>query len=319
MKKLLCVLMSCMLLVMSGCSLHGKNMKIGAADIGGMYYSYASAFSQLAGEELDGYTFETTATAGTVANLRLVSDGYIDFAIVQADLLSDAYNAAGAFADKKYQKGYKAVASLYTEGCQIVVRKDSGITSVDDLIDKTVSIGASESGTEKNAEQILKICGITDELVNKVNMDYTEAAEKLKDGGIDAFFCTSGTRTGVIDQLSKECDINLINLDDKCIDKIISAYPLCEKYTIPAGTYRGQDTDVTTIGVKAVLIAKKSLSDDVVKNVTKALVEHANDIKYATSLDTAFDINEAADGVDIPFHSGAAAYYAEHGISVSTE
>ena len=60
-------------------------------------------------------------------------------------------------------------------------------------------------------------------------MDYTEAAEKLKAGEIDAFFCTAGTRTEVIGQLSKECDIHLISLDDKCIDKMLSAYSLCEK------------------------------------------------------------------------------------------
>ena len=229
--------MSCLLFVMTGCSGHSKNLKFGAADIGGVYYSFASTFTQLADKEIDGYTFETKTTAGSVANLRLISDGYIDLAIVQADLLSDAYNATGTFADKKYQKGYKAVASLYTECCQIVVRKDSGITGIDDLINKTVSVGASESGSEKNAEQILKMSGITDELINKVNMDYTEAAEKLKAGEIDAFFCTAGTRTEVIGQLSKECDICLISLDDKCIDKMLSAYSLCEKYTIPAGTY----------------------------------------------------------------------------------
>ena len=319
MKKTLCVLMSCMLLVMSGCGGHSKNIRFGAADIGGMYYSFASTFTQLADKEIDGYTFETKTTAGSVANLRLISDGYIELAIVQADLLSDAYNATGAFADKKYQKGYRAVASLYTESCQLVVRKDSGITTIDDLVNRTVSIGASESGTEKNAEQILRVSGITDELINKVNMDYTEAAGKLKNGEIDAFFCTAGTRTGVIEQLAKECDIRLISLDDKCIDKMLSAYPLCERHTIPAGTYHGQDADVTTIGVKAVLIAKQSLSDDVIKNVTKTLYEHADDFKYATSLDITFDINAASDGLDIPFHSGAAAYYTEHGINVLTE
>lgn len=319
MKKILCVLMACMLLAITGCNGHSKNLKFGAADIGGMYYSFASTFTQLADKEIDGYTFETRTTAGSVANLRLISDGYIDLAIVQADLLSDAYNATGAFTDKKYQKGYKAVASLYTEACQIVVRNDSGITSVDDLINKTVSVGASESGTEKNAEQILKMSGIADELINKVNMDYTEAAAKLKNGDIDAFFCTAGTRTGVIEQLSKECDISLISLDDKCIDKMLSAYSLCEKYTIPAGTYQGQDADVTTIGIKAVLIARQSLSDDVIKNVTKTLYEHADDFKYATSLDITFNVKEAANGVDIPFHSGAADYYTEHGIKVLTE
>ena len=98
-----------------------------------------------------------------------------------------------------------------------------------------------------------------------------------------------------------------------------TSYSLCEKYTIPAGTYNGQDSDVTTIGVKAVLIAKQSLSDDVIKNVTKTIYEHADDFKYATSLDISFDINTAADGVDIPFHSGAAAYYTERGINVLTE
>ena len=110
MKKILCVLMSCLLFVMAGCSGHSKNLKFGAADIGGVYYSIASTFTQLADKEIDGYTFETKTTAGSVANLRLISDGYIDLAIVQADLLSDAYNATGTFTDKKYQKGYKAVA-----------------------------------------------------------------------------------------------------------------------------------------------------------------------------------------------------------------
>ena len=37
------------------------------------------------------------------------------------DLINDAYNRTGIFEnDKKYQ-GYRAVASLYTEACQIVV------------------------------------------------------------------------------------------------------------------------------------------------------------------------------------------------------
>ena len=119
--------------------------------------------------------------------------------------------------------------------------------------------------------------------------------------------------------MSKECDISLISLDDKCIDKMLSAYSLCEKYTIPAGTYQGQDAAVTTIGIKAVLIARQSLSDDVIKNVTKTLYEHADDFKYATSLDITFNVKEAANGVDIPFHSGAADYYTENGIKVLTE
>ena len=49
MKKILCVLMSCLLFVMAGCSGHSKNLKFGAADIGGVYYSIASTFTQQIG------------------------------------------------------------------------------------------------------------------------------------------------------------------------------------------------------------------------------------------------------------------------------
>lgn len=120
MKKILCVLMSCLLFVMAGCSGHSKNLKFGAADIGGVYYSFASTFTQLADKEIDGYTFETKTTAGSVANLRLISDGYIDLAIVQADLLSDAYNATGTFADKNTRRVTKRLLPFIQNAARLL-------------------------------------------------------------------------------------------------------------------------------------------------------------------------------------------------------
>ena len=319
MKRIAAMLLALVMLVMTGCGGKSKNIRVGAADIGGVYYAYSSTFAQIAHEDMSGYTFETKTTAGSVANLRLISGGYIDLGIVQADMLSDAYNSRGTFENGDYQKGYKALAALYIEACQIVVRKESGISSIDDLVGKTVSIGAAESGTEKNAEEILKVSGITEELVKTVNMDYAEAAEKLADGQIDAMFCTAGIRTGIIEQISKSCDIDVISLDDKCIEKLLTAYPLYEKYTIPAGTYQGQNEPVSTIGVRAVLIASSSLSDSTTEQITSLIFSHSSDFKNATSLDALFDVMEGANGMDIPFHAGAAAYYAKQGVNVKTE
>lgn len=319
MKRIAALLAALVIVIMTGCGGTGKNIRFGAADIGGVYYSYASTFSQLAHEAMTDYTFETKTTAGSVANLRLISGGYIDLGIVQADMLSDAYNSRGAFETGDYQKGYKAVAALYTEACQVIVRKDSGITTVDDLVGRTVSIGAAESGTEKNAEEILKVSGITKELVRTVNMDYSEAAARLEAGEIDAMFCTSGIRTGIIEQLSKSCDISLVSLDDKCIEKLLMAYPLYESCTIPANTYTGQSEPVYTIGIRAVLIASSKLPASVVEQLTGLIFAHNKDIKNATPLDSLYDVRTSAQGVDIPFHAGAAAYYAKQGVNVKTE
>ena len=92
---------------------------------------------------------------------------------------------------------------MYTEVCQLVVRADSDIQSLNDLAGHTVSIGAEESGTELNAKNILEFAGMPSSIVQTKNLDYIDATNELKSGDIDAFFCTTGLTTTVIDELSK--------------------------------------------------------------------------------------------------------------------
>ena len=308
----------CLALLLTGCSYQTKTIRFGAADIGGMYYTVANAYAGLASEESSDLKFEVKNTAGSAANLRLLSGNYIDLGIAQADLVRAAYEGTGSFSDNR-QQGYRAISGLYTEACQIVVRADSDIRTLNDLQGKTVSIGASESGTEQNATEILKLSGLTSKLVHMVNLDYADAAGKLASGEIDALFCTAGIRTAVIEELAKECDLHLLSIDDTCLEKLLATTKEYRKYIIPANTYSGQNEDVTTIGVKAVLLASDDLSEKTVEKLTEILFSHAQDLAYATSLDAAFDETDASSGVTIPFHPGAAAYYAKQGISVNTK
>ena len=149
-----------MILMLAGCGANRKTIRFGAAGIGGMYDSFANAYVSLANKEDFSYKLETRNTAGSAANVRLLSGKYIELGIAQADLVEEAYHGTGEFRDKAYQ-GYKAVAALYPEACQIIVRTDSEIETLDDLLGKTISIGAEESGTERNANQILQAQGIS--------------------------------------------------------------------------------------------------------------------------------------------------------------
>ena len=264
----------CLALLLTGCSYQTKTIRFGAADIGGMYYTVANAYAGLASKESSDLKFEVKNTAGSAANLRLLSGNYIDLGIAQADLVRAAHEGTGSFSDNR-QRGYRAIAGLYTEACQIVVRADSDIRTLNDLQGKTVSIGASESGTEQNATEILKLSGLTSKLVHMVNLDYADAAGKLASGEIDALFCTAGIRTAVIEELAKECDLRLLSIDDTCLEKLLATTKEYSKYVIPANTYSGQDEDVTTIGVKAVLLASDALSEKTVEKLTEILFSHA--------------------------------------------
>lgn len=305
MRKKISFLLCVILLLTSGCSRYNKNVRFGAADIGGMYYTFANTFTQIASDNISDYTFEVKATAGSSANLRLLSENYIGLGIAQADLIKDAYNK---------NDNIRAIAALYTEACQLVVRADSDITSLNDLQGRTISIGSSESGTELNATKILEFSGLPSAIINTENMDYTEAADSLESGQIDAFFCTAGIKTTVIDELAKKCDIRLVSIDESCINKMLQYSDAYTKYTIPADTYPGQTENVETIGVKSVLLASDSMSDDLVEKLTGLLFSESNKLQYSASMDLEIGDTFSTEGVLIPFHDGALKYYEKHNI-----
>lgn len=314
MKKVISILTCLCLLMTTGCS-RQETIRFGAAGVGGMYYPFANAFTELASKDETGINWKVKSTAGSAANLRLLSDNYIELGIAQADLIEDAYYGKGSFHSGKY-RGYKAVASLYPEACQIVVRKDSDITSLDDLEGKNVSVGEEESGTERNATQILEMCGLPDNLVNTKNLDYTDAADQLAEKKIDAFFCTAGICTTVIEELTKECDIRLLEIPESCRQKLKKAYSFYDDYVIPAGTYSGQTEDIQTISVQSVLLASSTLSEKTVQRLTASLFKHIKDIQYSISINLQLTPQEAVKGITIPFHPGAETYYKLEGVEL---
>ncbi|MDO4283907.1 MAG: TAXI family TRAP transporter solute-binding subunit [Eubacteriales bacterium] len=311
---LLCILA----LLLSGCASSGT-IRIGAAGESGVYYAFSEALSDLVNKSSSGNSMEVRTTAGSAANLRLLSDGYVQMAIAQADLAQDAYDGEGIFADGNLYRGYGAVAGLYTEACHIVVRADSDIVSIEDLQGRTVSVGEEESGTEQNAEQILEAYGLSERLVDEEHLDYTAASERLADGTIDAVFLTIGTQSEVVAQMAQQCGIRLLSVDGKAAERLRSAYSSYQEYVIPAGTYPGQEEDVSTVGVKAVLLASERVSAETVEAVTQALFSGAQELSQVLPEGSVLEPESAAEGIQVPFHQGAAAYYADCGITVETE
>ena len=315
MKKKLSLLLCLVLLLLTGCGQIGSSIRFGAADVGGMYYPFASSYTGLVSKDNADYQFEVKTTAGSAANLRLLSGNYIELGIAQNDFIDAAYSGTGIFKGNQC-RGYKAIASLYPEACQIIVRANSDIETLNDLQGKTVSIGAEESGTENNAKQILTMSGLTDELVTMVQLDYTQAADKLASGEIDAFFCTAGITTSVIEELARSCGIRVLNIDNTCSEKLLKAYPFYSRYTIPAGTYDGLDTDVTTVSIRAMLACRNDVSEDVVYELMTAMFDNLDDLKAGHAKFESLSLESATEGVSLPYHPGAVKFFEENGITV---
>ena len=84
------------LLLLSSCGRDSGRLKMGAAGLGGTYQAFSDAFAKLE-SETNNREIEVRTTAGSAANLRLLSQNYIQLALCQADLLEDAWNGTGQF------------------------------------------------------------------------------------------------------------------------------------------------------------------------------------------------------------------------------
>lgn len=303
-----------LLLGLTGCSKASDELHIGTGGTGGIYYSYGTALAPIL-KEATGKEVTVRETTGSEGNLQLLATGVAELATVQSDTLENAVNGTGNFSEGA-MSGFSAVASLYTEACQIVATKASGIESIADLAGKRVSVGEEDSGVTRNAEQILMANGLTLDSLEVSRLSFADSAEALSRGEIDAFFCTAGAPTTAVAELADKEDVRLISPDKRTIDQLTGLYSYYAACTIPAGTYRGQDEEVTTLGVRAVLVASDSLDAGTVRAVTAALFDHNDEIQNAVAVDAALTPESAVVGVPMGFHPGAASYYQEKGIDV---
>ena len=82
-------------------------------------------------------------------------------------------------------------------------------------------------------------------------------------------------------QLNASVPVNVINLSDEEIAKIIEAYPFLIKVTIPAGTYDGIDQDVNTVGTPQGAQTTTKLSQQDGYNIVKAMFDDGKSIWQA--------------------------------------
>lgn len=311
-------------LSLTACSGEGEEIRFGTGGTAGTYYSYGTAFAEVAAADLTGVGFSVKTTAGSAANIRLLGEGFLQLAFAQNDMLSDALNGTGSFAQPDSAAAaigenvaYGAVAALYTESCQIVVPAGSDITTVADLRGKTVSVGEEESGVLQNADQILLAHGLTRKMLTPKYLSFSAAAEAMRNGEVDAVFITAGAPTSAIESLAQEMDVRLLGLSGDVVDALTETYGFYSPCTIPAGTYDGQEEDVETVGVKSVLVASESLSPETVEALAASLFDHASELQYSTPGAPRLDLAYAVDGLSIPLHAGAANYYAKQGIDLA--
>jgi len=292
-----------------------SKMTMGTGGTSGTYYAFGGVLGQYIKNNA-GIDVTVVSTDGSKANIQGIAAGDYQLATVQSDVMAYAWAGTRSFEDGKVDS-FRVVGGLYAEAVQLVTM-DPEIKSVADLKGKAVSIGAPNSGCYFNAMDVLTAAGMTEADIQPQYLSFGDSADGLKDGKIDAAFIVAGAPTAAISELCATNDAYLVPIDGDLADKLMKDSPYYTTYKIPAGTYNGQTEDVTTVTVKATLIVSASASEDAVYKLTKAIFDNTEAITKENGKGAELSVENATSGMTAPFHAGAAKYFAEKGVTVTT-
>ncbi|HZG85322.1 TAXI family TRAP transporter solute-binding subunit [Paenibacillus sp.] len=297
----------------SGGSSDPSSLSIATGGASGTYYPLGGGMAQIFTDNVVNTTAEVTGAS--VENMQLIKNGDVDLAFVQSDIADYASKGILMFSESGAVENLNAVASLYNETVQVVVAADSDIQSFEDLKGKRVSIGAPGSGVEANALQLLEIHGMSEADLGQVQrLSFGDSTSYIQDGTLDAAFVTAGTPTSAVTELAATKGVRVLNIADDKIAALIEKYPYYAEQTIEGGTYTGFEETVKTVAVKAQLVVRSELSEDLVYNLTKSLFENLDAMAAVHAKGGEIKAEGALEGVSLTVHPGAAKYFKEAGI-----
>ena len=310
MKKIISILM-CLALVFSlaACNNAGTKMTMGTGGTAGTYYGYGGVLGQYITNKA-GIGVTVVSTDGSKANIQGIDAGNYQLGTVQSDVMAYAWQGTRAFEEEGKINTFRTVAGLYAEAVQLVTMK-SEIKTVADLKGKSVSIGAPGSGVYFNAIDILSAAGLTENDIKAQYQSFADSADALKDGKIDAAFIVAGAPTPAITELFTTNEAYLVPIDGEIAEKIMAEAPFYTTYSIPAGTYKGQTEEVKTVTVKATLIVNADATEEDVYKLTAAIFDNIDPITAENAKGAELSLENATDGMTVPFHKGAAKYFSE--------
>ena len=295
-----------------------STMTMGTGSPTGTYFAYGS----IAGQDITNNTqtqVNAVSTGGSKDNIQGIDIGDYQLGTVQSDVMHYAWNGTRSFeADGKIDT-FRTVAGLYAEAVQLVT-VNPDIKSVSDLAGKKVSIGAPGSGVYFNAVDVLAAAGLTVDDIVPQYQNFDQSADSLKDGKIDAAFIVAGAPTPAITELSMtNGNVRIVPIDGDIAKTLMENNTFYSVYKIPAETYKNQAEDVLTVTVKATLIVSADASEDAVYALTAAIFDNMEAITKEHAKGAELSLENATQGLTVPFHAGAAKYFKEKNIEVAVQ
>lgn len=257
----------------------------------------------------------------------LFADGAVDLAFVNGAPAKWAREEGTL--GKEPATGYMAIMGGLNAVCYINCisndfLKKYNVSTIEEIFEQKLPlrIGCSAVGSmdAEGAYLLLEYFGVTQEDLESwggsiTNQSGSENEAALQDGKIDFYIDHTSSSSSTMAEIATTCDVTFLQWGEETIDWFVNEKGF-SRVTVPAGSFKGQDTEIVLPGSPDCIFCKESLSEDVVYQITKTLCENRDNLVNTYNTLAPWDVETCMDSEKIggnPLHPGAEKYYREMG------
>lgn len=278
---------------------------------GGFAYTMAAPWASTVGSAI-GVAISPEATSGIPINVQMLQDKKVEAAVGTSDIVILGWRGDD-FAKGKKMQDVRAMLMFDPNVFQLYTDARSDIRTLSDLNGKIVNPSRAGSGSDTIMRGVIKALGLKPKDI--VNVSPAQANDLMADGRIDAAVGSGNVPHPAPSQYEARAPIRLIGFTEEEVEKYLAENPQLTRMVIPAGTYKGQDEDVVTVGSYIMFIAHKDLPASLVYEMIKATFANKADLANAYKAYGKLEADHILRS-PIPLHPGAVQYFEEQGITI---
>jgi len=215
------------------------------------------------------------------------------------------------------ETGYDRVRALFVVPfvtIHFAVQQDSGITDVMQLEGKNFIAGGTGTFCEGRTRRIFELLGL-DGKVETVDVELSAASNAMRNDRVTGFATCSSHPTPQLVELATTNPLTVLSFTDAQREAILKADPMSGPLTIAAGTYKGQDKPVNTVGVPVGAFTTTDMDDETAYFITRNFWQQrealAKDNPWWAGVSP-----EMVNQLGTTLHPGALKYYKEAGVTL---
>ncbi len=274
-----------------------QTLTLATASETGEYYAFGQALAKVVGEHNPKIHLQVIPSEGSRQNVEWLQQKKVELAIVQSDV--------------HLSPSLKTVSFLFPEVFHLIVRQSANINHFKDLRGKKIALMPKGSGSYPLFWVLSRHYGLKSSDFQATSMPLAQGIQQLQQGQVDAIFQVIALGNKQINQLLQNSQLKLVAVDQGTALQLF--LPALEETQIPKGTYSGAipipNENLTTVGVRALLITHEQVSSEIIYEITRILYEARNDLIQENVQAAMIPPPDSLSYLGFSRHEGAKTYY----------